>query len=124
MKYNWKGLLLWFSIFYFVGGNIRDIILNGSSDIFESKSAKEFLWIINSFVVFFLFSLLGYTALYKAYPKKKWLSIILFLLIAVLLPIPLRFFLDQILSLTLVASTNYNIDTTFFSFGRHILIFG
>lgn len=124
MKYNWKKLLLWFSIFFFIGGNLRDIIISGTADFLEVDSAVELLWIFNSFFTFFLFSLLTYTAMYYSFQTKNWIKLVALLLVALLLPIPLRFFLDQILSLHIFGRTNYNIDSTFISFGRDNMIFG
>ncbi len=78
---------------------------------------------LNFMLVMFLFMYLFYLSFYYFYPRKK-LRLAVSLIIALVTPVFVRYFLDQILHFWLFGTTNYNTDRTFHFFYIDNLYFG
>lgn len=129
MKFHLKALIIWFLVYYFlIDGGLYSFIVYGE---FEEISFIDSAWSVTTPISFFLFWLISYYTFYKFYPSRKWMFIIIGILLSFILPIVFRYSLEQILSLKLLGATNYPSGTSFkryaldqFSFGFRYVPFG
>lgn len=111
MPFNFKKLLVWFLVYYLVGDPLRDLIMRGETDVFDFFTGlTDFFLLLSGLLVFGLYSLLGYTALYLYFPQKRWLSMAGLLIASFFVPVGLRYLLEQVLYDALLDFTNYKKD--------------
>ena len=105
MKLNIGRFLLWYLLYYFlIAGALRDYLIRGYTDSFDITSS---IFVLTSLVIFFLYAFISYFTLYKFYPNRKWVYCGMGLLAALLIPMGLRYFIEQVLTKALFESTNY-----------------
>ncbi len=106
MKFGLRQLFLWHLIFYFIINGARDIFLFGETDrhVFDS------IFAFTSIFVFFIYVFLTYSVLYKFYPKGKWIYCIIGIALTFLIGVSTRYLVEQIITLKLFDSANYNLN--------------
>ncbi len=119
MKLNIKGLFLAFLGFYFLIDPLRQLLLFGTPiKFFKDLGMQHFLLIFSTISSFFLISLIAYLAFFKYLEKKNWILLISVALLAFIIPITYRFFLEQKLYDFLFGFTNYRRDVSVSYFFR------
>jgi len=123
MKFNLGRLVLAYLLYYFfIEGALRDLLIRGQTDSFDLTSS---IFSITSLFIFFLYVVLSYAVLYRYYPSRKWTHCALGLIVAAVITISCRYFIEQILSEALFDQTNYHsgygiknylIDNYFYAF--------
>ena len=83
--------------------------------IFGKTDSLEFdnVFAITGVFIFFIYVLITYSTLFHFYPKRKWLMCLLGILLSFVIVIPLRYFLEQVLTEYLFELSNYNRKFTF-----------
>jgi len=133
MKYGFFSFIICYLLYDFINDPLRDILIDGEwrqlFDFIESR--KRFLLFTSFNLSLLLYSLISYTGLYYFFPKKKYILCALIVIISILCPISIRYFLEQYLyeviygfanykkgvSLLYYASDNYYYAIKYVSFG-------
>lgn len=122
MLFNIRGLVIWFLVFYFfIDGAIRDFVLYGSTDQF---GITDSVFNISTIFSFMLYPLFVYWVLYKFYLSKEYLKMIIGIALAFLLPIFIRYFLEQVVTEYLIGISNYNRSMSFKNYFGDNYLFG
>ncbi|MEO1213069.1 MAG: histidine kinase [Bacteroidota bacterium] len=124
MKFNLKGLSLFFLLYYFVGDPLREIIMFGQTRILDFEDGLEdVLHMLASLFTFFLYCISAYTSLYYFFPRKKWGTILILLACSIILPIGVRYLIQEVIFDLLFGFTNYPKDVSLLWYGRDNLYF-
>lgn len=123
MKYDLKGLFLWFLVLYFFHSHLQEVITNGTSYFNSYLKFKGFLLIITSSIYFFLYCVLAYSTFYYFFIRKKWVLFLVGLITSIILPIALRYFTQEVLFDVLFGFTNYKGDYSLGYYFRDNLYF-
>ena len=108
LEYKWLQVILWFSIFYFIGEPLRDFIVLGElNHSIDLSSFKFGMFTISMFVSFSLYALMAYTVMYLYYPSRNWSRLFWGLFLSILIPIGIRWLLEQVIYDVLFGFTNY-----------------
>lgn len=116
-SHSTKSIIVWFLSTYIIFGPVlnamrafsfRPLLIFGDTDF----SAFLIVVRLNTILSYFVFMFLTYLVFYRFYPAKK-IKLAIGMIIALIVPIILRFFVDQRLSLWLFDDTNYFRDITF-----------
>ncbi|MDW3652250.1 MAG: histidine kinase [Bacteroidia bacterium] len=124
MKFNLKGLSLFFLLYYFVGDPLRQLMMFGKTDVLNyDQGLQDVLHTFASLFSFFLYCLAAYASLYYFFPKKKWGIILLLLTSSLLIPIGIRYLIQEVLFDYFFGFTNYPRGISFLRYGRDNLYF-
>ena len=124
MKFNWKGLSIFFLLYYFVGDPLRELIMFGKTGVLDFEDGTEdVLLMFASLFTFFLYCISAYTSLYYFFPRKKWGSILFLLACSIILPIGVRYLIQEVIFDILFGFTNYPKDVSLLWYGRDNLYF-
>lgn len=124
MKFDWKGLIFFFLLYFFVGDPLRELILVGKTDLLIFDDGfKDVLLKVSTLQVFFLYCLMAYTCLYLWFPKKQWLLCLAGIILSCLVPIGIRYVIQEILFQQWFGFTNYFEGTTGMFYLRDNLYF-
>ncbi len=107
MKFNWKGIIIWFLVFDFIHDPLRDLIIKGSTDYFDISNLQDVMILLSGNVSFFLYGLIPYVGLYCYYPRKKHWVWILCIVFAFVLPVIFRYAIEQVLYDWIFGFVNY-----------------
>lgn len=120
MKFNALGLFICFWIYDLISDPLKELIRTGQvSDYFYAfESLNKFIVFVSSNLSFLMFAFMSYAAFYFFFPKKKWAYLILSLIMTAVIPIVVRFLLEQVLYHHLFDYTNYPLHTTLGTFAR------
>jgi len=111
MRFNIKGLVIWFLIYYFViDGALREILLERPVETFNLTDS---IFSISSIFFLFLFSFSAFFAFFKYYRFKKYFKLVTGIFLAIFLPIILRYLFEQIFTDVLFGAANYNRQMAF-----------
>lgn len=109
MKFNWKKLLFWHFIIYFLL-HLKDELNAG----FDFESAFGWLFIekglvvmTTSFIAFFIYALVAYCLLFRYYEKRSNFIITMMVLGGVLFSIGFRYLLQEVLQKAIFGYGNY-----------------
>ena len=96
----------------------------GESDIFDYEDGmKDVLLTLSSLVSFYTYCLIAYSSFYFFFPQKKWIHILVGLGLAILIPIGLRYFIQEIAFDYLFGYTNYRKGISALAYIRDNLYF-
>ncbi|MEM7368842.1 MAG: histidine kinase [Bacteroidota bacterium] len=124
MKFNWKGLIFFFLLYFFVGDPLRELIMVGQTDILiYDDGFKDICLMQTSLWVFFLYCLMAYSCLYFFFPRKQWMLCIGGILLSFLLPIGVRYLIQEIWFDQWFGFTNYPKGISAMSYIRDNLYF-
>lgn len=117
--HDYKSLVTWFLGTYLVFGFLLKFLRSFSFEVSNIFKEPVHLMVFgsNSVLSFFLFLFLTYLAFFFYYPQSK-IKLGLGLLVALLLPIALRFLIDQKVAFWLFNESNYRPDISFFNYYR------
>ncbi len=122
MRFNFKSLLLWFLIYHFlIESGINSFVRSGKMD---PISLTDTAFSFTSPFAFFLYWLFCYIVLYKFYPTRKWVHIILGLILSLILPGLFRYLVEQKLSYYLFDITNYRREVSLSFYIREQYLYG
>ncbi len=108
MKFNWKGLIIWYFIFDFINDPLRDLLLTGSTDYFEIFNVfNNLLVFVSGHFSFFLFGAIAYAGFYFFFPKRNYLLCFLFIVLAFIVPIGVRYLIQEMFFDIAFGFTNY-----------------
>lgn len=126
MKYNILGLFLWFWVYGCLDESLKEFITYGNLNdyLYGLESFNSFIVFISSNISQFLFAFLIYTGFYYFFPQKKWQYLIPAILASFIIPIIVRFLLEQYLYDFLFDYTNYPGHTTFATYARDNYYYG
>lgn len=126
MPFRWKNLLLWFLIYYLIGDPLQDFIM-GMKDNSDSDTIPLFnsiLWTVTNGMIFFLFSLFSYLAMFLFFTKKKWHLLIIGLILSCVVTIFIRYGVQQVLTDILFGLKNYGCKHTWMTYFRDNMSYG
>ncbi|MEO0341460.1 MAG: histidine kinase [Bacteroidota bacterium] len=108
MPFNWKQLFFWHILFYFIGEPMRELLMTGNTEIPWELGSFKMAWLeVSSFLLFFVFTLSAYSSIYFFYTKQKWGLLIIGIVMSLILPIAIRYFVQEILTKALFGFSNY-----------------
>lgn len=111
MPFNWKQLFFWHIIFFFIGEPMRNLLMTGDIEMPWEMSSLQMAWLeVSSFFLFFVFTFCAYCSIYFFYTQQKWTLLMLGIVLSFVLPIALRFFVQEVLTDFLFGFSNYYND--------------
>lgn len=112
--HSYRSLFTWSFGTYLIFGPLLSFMRDATLHIqtLSHLSPIAFLFIFSSAICFFLFLYLAYMSFYLFYDRGR-LIIVTGIGVSLILPIGIRFFLDQIFSAWLFGKTNYTPETSF-----------
>lgn len=126
MKFNWVGLIVWYFIFDFINDPLRELLLKGKADVFYMfDDFQSFMVFLSGHFSFFFFGVISYAGLYFYYRKKKYVLCFIFIILSFILPIVIRYFIQEFAMYELFGFSNYRrgvelkyyfVDNLYFAF--------
>ena len=111
MPFNWKQLFFWHVLFYFIGEPMRELLMTGDTEMPWEMSNLQMAWLeVSSFFLFFTFTFCAYCSIYFFYTRQKWGLLLIGIVLSFILPIALRYFVQEILTEALFGFSNYYND--------------
>ena len=122
MRFNFWKFFLWYLIFYYlIDGGIHAWIKRG---YMERLDVEGSIYEFTSLASFFLFSIGSYLSFFYFYGKKKWLPLLVGVILSFILPMFFRFGLEQKIIYYLTEHSNYPQHTTLSCYYRDQYLFG
>ena len=111
MKFQFGKLILAYFIFSFIDSGFGGLIEGSMTEWFNDfESLQSTLLFGSSYLSFFLYSFIAYLTLYWFFPKKRWLYLAIGVGVSIVLPIAVRYALEQKVYDWLFDFTNYRRD--------------
>lgn len=124
MKFDWARLFIFFLLFFFIGDPLRELLMQGSTDVLDYEEGfKDIILSVSSIFVFFLYTVLAYGSLYYCFPRKKWITCIVLIISTIILTIGVRYLIQQVAFESLFGFVNYPKTTGLLRYSRDNLYY-
>lgn len=113
LKFRYRQLFLWFLVYYIFHNPLKDLILHGETDFFNLfVDFRKFTLNITFILSYYIATLLSYASFFYFFRLRRWGLFAITLVLAFILPVALRYGLEEIFLPWIFGFDNYSDEFT------------